>query len=79
MKKIDITKHELVPKHIILSEKNKEQLLKRYRISLGHLPRISSSDPVIEAIGGNVGDVVKIMRKSQTAGQSVYYRVVIKG
>jgi DNA-directed RNA polymerase subunit H (RpoH/RPB5) len=26
-----------------------------------------------------VGDVIEIMRKSQTAGESLYYRVVIKG
>jgi len=76
---IDITTHKLVPKHIILNEKEKEEVLKKYSISSQHLPKIILSDPVIKAINGQVGDVVKIIRKSQTAGQSIYYRVVVKG
>lgn len=79
MKKIDITKHELVPKHIVLSEKEKEELLKKYGITLRQLPRILLSDPVIKALNAKVGDVVKIIRKSETAGESEYYRVVVRG
>lgn len=76
---INILKHELVPKHILLNEQEKEEVLKQYGITLKQLPRILESDPVIKIIGGKMGDVVKIIRKSQTAGQSVYYRVVVKG
>ena len=76
---INITEHRLVPKHVILNEKEKEELLKKYNINLHQLPKILLSDAVISAIGGKIGDVVKIMRKSQTAGQSIYYRVVVKG
>ena len=79
MKKIDIEKHELVPKHIILNEQEKEELLKNYGISLRQLPRILVSDPVIKLLNGKLGDVVKIIRKSPTAGETIYYRVVIKG
>lgn len=79
MKKIDIEKHELVPKHIILNEQEKEEVLKSYGISLRQLPRILVSDPVIKLLNGKLGDVVKIIRKSPTAGETVYYRVVIKG
>jgi DNA-directed RNA polymerase subunit H (RpoH/RPB5) len=79
LKKIDIEKHELVPKHIILNEHEKEELLKRYGISLRQLPRILVSDPVIKLLNGKPGDVVKIIRKSHTAKETVYYRVVIKG
>lgn len=76
---IDIQKHELVPKHILLNEQEKEELLKQYGITVKQLPKILESDPVIKIIGGKIDDVVKIIRKSQTAGQSVYYRVVVKG
>lgn len=79
MKKIDIEKHELVPKHTILNEQEKEEVLKRYGITLRQLPRILVSDPVIKLLNGKPGDVVKITRKSPTAGETVYYRVVIKG
>jgi len=79
LKKIDIEKHELVPKHIIMNEKEKQELLEKYGITLKQLPRILISDPMIQAMNGNIGDVVKIIRKSQTAGETVYYRVVVKG
>ncbi len=79
MKDVDITKHELVPKHILLTEKDKEELLKKFGIGLRQLPRISILDPMIKLMNGKPGDVVKIIRKSSVAGESVYYRVVVKG
>ena len=79
MKKFNVLDHTLVPKHIILSEQEREEVLKRYGISLRQLPRILITDPAIKEINPKVGDVVKIIRKSQTAGESVYYRVIIKG
>lgn len=79
MKEIDILKHDLVPKHVLLNEQEKQEVLERYGISLKQLPRILASDPVIKLLGGKPGDVVKISRKSPTAGKSVYYRVVVKG
>lgn len=62
-----------------MNEREKEELLKTYGISTKHLPRILDSDPVIKAIGGKIGDVIKIVRKSPTAGETNYYRVVVKG
>ena len=79
LKEIDIAKHELVPKHTLLNEKEKEELMNSYKITLRQLPRILDSDPQVSILNGKAGDVVKIVRKSQTAGQTVYYRVVIKG
>ena len=73
-----ILNHEYVPKHEILSEKEVEKLLKRYKLeSKMQLPKILSTDPVVKAIGAKKGDVLKITRKSMTAGEAVYYRVVI--
>ena len=78
-KEIVIAKHALVPKHIILNEKEREELLKKYGISPKHLPRILESDPVVKAIDAKIGDVLKIVRKSATAGMTNYYRTVVKG
>jgi DNA-directed RNA polymerase subunit H len=75
----DVSKHELVPKHEILSEEEKEKLLKKYGITIRDLPRIFLSDPAIKDLNPKIGDVVKITRKSKTAGESVYYRVVVRG
>ena len=78
MKKIDIQKHEFIPKHILLNENEKEEVLKKYNITIRQLPRILVSDPVVKIINGKEGDVIKITRNSQTAGESIYYRVVVK-
>ncbi len=78
-KKIDITRHELVPKNIIMSKEEVEDLLARYEIKLVKLPRISIDDPVIQMLGGKVNDVVRIVRKSETSVDSTdYYRFVVK-
>jgi DNA-directed RNA polymerase subunit H len=79
LKKIDIEKHQLVPKHVVLSEEEKSEVLKRYKVSLRQLPRILITDPTIVDKNPKVGDVVKIIRKSPTAGETIYYRVVVRG
>ena len=79
MKEINISKHKLVPKHTILKEEEKRTLLEKHKINLNQLPRILTSDPMIVQLGANVGDVIKIERKSSTSGETTYYRVVIKG
>lgn len=78
VKEVEITRHSLVPKHELLSAKEKEELLKNYGISLRQLPRILENDAMVKFLNAKVGDVIKITRKSETAGETVYYRVVIK-
>ena len=79
MKEVDISKHKMVPKHTILKDKEKEELLRNYKITLNHLPRMITADPMVKKLDAKVGDVIKIERGSITAGKSVYYRVVVKG
>ncbi len=79
MKEVDISKHKLVPKHTILNEKEREELLKKYRINLNQLPRILTSDPMVKKLDAKVGDIIKIERNSPTAGKTTYYRVVVRG
>jgi DNA-directed RNA polymerases I, II, and III subunit RPABC1 len=74
---VNITDHELVPKHIMLSEAEKVQLLQRYRLKESQLPRIQVGDPVARYHGLRRGNVVKIIRKSETAGRYASYRWVI--
>jgi DNA-directed RNA polymerase subunit H len=74
--KVDILKHELVPKHEILSAEEKKDLLEKINATERQLPKILDSDPVINKIEAKPGDVIKITRKSQTAGETVYYRLV---
>lgn len=79
MKELEITKHEMVPKHTLLDDNEKEDLLKRYGITLRQLPRMLASDAMAKLLNTKVGDVIKILRKSETAGEIEYYRVVVKG
>ncbi len=76
MDEISIEKHTLVPKHILLNEKEVEILLARYNISITQLPKISRKDPAIKHFDAKTGSIVKIVRDSGTAGKAVYYRCV---
>ena len=76
--KFDILKHKLVPHHEILSKEEAEKLLKTYNIKKEQLPRMLITDPVAKAIGAKEGDIVKIIRKSPTAGVAIAYRLVVK-
>ncbi len=74
---LDIFKSNLVPKHELMQGEEVDELLKNYNIKLKHLPRMKSEDPVVKILGGKHGDVIKIIRRSPTAGESYYYRVVV--
>jgi DNA-directed RNA polymerase subunit H len=77
-KKFNVLEHELVPDHILLTEEETLELLKKYNITRGQLPKVKSSDVVVKQVGAKQGDVLKIMRKSLTAGKAVSYRLVIE-
>lgn len=77
--KVSILEHELVPRHEILGEREVAELLNTYKIQREQLPKIKISDPVIKELkDAEVGDVVRIRRKSRTAGKSISYRLVIE-
>lgn len=78
-KTIDVLRHELVPKHVLLTKKETQDLLKKYQVSVIDLPQMFEKDPVAIAIGAKEGDIVKIIRESKTTVKSVnYYRYVKK-
>ncbi len=73
----NIFEHVLVPKHVILNAEEISNLLKKFNIALNQLPRISSKDPAVKVLNAKPGDVIKILRKSETAGISEFYRIVV--
>ena len=77
--KIDVLAHELVPKHYIVSEEEKQKIIEKYRIAkLNQLPQIKASDPAVKAIDAKPGDLIKIIRKSSISKEVVYYRLVVE-
>jgi DNA-directed RNA polymerases I, II, and III subunit RPABC1 len=74
---VDITEHYLVPDHRVLSNKEKMALLKQHRLTDAQLPRIKLGDPMARFMGMQIGQVVKIIRRSKISGRYVTYRICI--
>lgn len=74
---VNITHHELVPKHEPLSEAELQEVLAAHSLEKSMLPRMLTSDPVAIYFGLEKGRVVKISRKSESAGKYVTYRQVV--
>jgi len=70
--------HIDVPKHEIMTRKDAEGVLEKYHCKATDLPLIFVTDPAIISIGVKPGDMIKITRKSATAGESLYYRYVVE-
>ena len=70
--------HVYVPKHEIMNKKDAEEVLQKFNCKPTELPLIFVNDPAILGLGVKPGDMIKITRKSATAGQSTYYRYVVE-
>ena len=78
-KKIDVLLHKFVPRHLLLTKEESQKLLDKYKIDLTDLPQIFENDPVAIAIGAKEGDIVRIIRDSNTTVKTIdYYRYVKK-
>ena len=78
-KVVKITNHIYQPNHEILPKDQAEEILKKYNAKPSQLPYVMISDKALEDLDVRPGDIIKITRKSPTAGESVYYRYVVEG
>lgn len=77
----DLSRHQFVPKHIILTKEEAKKVIQKYQ---GQLPRLlafqqdhNSADMMGRFLGLVPGQVIKIIRKSPTTCQSIAYRSVV--
>ncbi|MEK6969544.1 MAG: DNA-directed RNA polymerase subunit RpoH/Rpb5 C-terminal domain-containing protein [Nanoarchaeota archaeon] len=73
--KVDL--YQVPNKHMKCSDSEKEKLCKKFGINTKDLPKILREDPAIKGLNVKSGDIIKIERKSKTAGIISYYREVV--
>ena len=71
----NILNHSMVPKHRILSEEEKDLVIKKFNIVDDNIPEISRFDPVAQVIGIRPGEYCEITRGSKTSITSLFYRI----
>lgn len=73
----NILETDLVPPHRVMSEGEKQDIIKKYYITnpKKQFPEISRFDPVAQAIGARPNDLIEITRSSPTAVITKYYRL----
>ncbi|ABK78188.1 DNA-directed RNA polymerase, subunit H, RpoH/RPB5 [Cenarchaeum symbiosum A] len=70
--------HVYVPLHEIITKAEAEEVLEKFNCKPTELPLILVEDPAIIGLGVKPGDMIRITRKSSTAGESIYYRYVVE-
>ncbi|MET1101516.1 MAG: DNA-directed RNA polymerase subunit H [Pyrodictiaceae archaeon] len=75
--KFNILEHELVPRHELVPPEEAIKIIKELGVRPEQLPWIRASDPIARLIGAKPGDLVRIYRKSPTAGEIIVYRYVV--
>lgn len=75
----NITKHRLVPEHILCTFAEKKKVMTDYSVTAAQLPQIRIYDPMVRHLGAKKGQLIKIIRDSETQPgyPSISYRIVV--
>ncbi|KAH6818722.1 Eukaryotic rpb5 RNA polymerase subunit family protein [Perilla frutescens var. hirtella] len=73
---VNVTKHELKPKHQVLTNAEKEKLLKKFSIEEKQLPRMLQKDAIARYYALEKGQVVKVTYSGELTQLHVTYRCV---
>jgi len=78
---INIVDHVFVPKYDVLDRNSNDYINFKtiYSCTKKGMPKLLDTDPLARYYGLKVDDIVRIIRPSESSGQSAYYRLVIKG
>lgn len=75
----NLLENDSIMPHRRLTEQESDDLLSSIYKTKDRLPKISANDPPVVWIGGKPGDIIKIDRVSENTGESVAYRLCIRG
>lgn len=74
---INITQHQYVPKHELISKEEIPGIIKKFNLADIHqLPLIDRNDPVCRYYNFKSGNICKITRMDKISGISIIYRLV---
>ena len=73
----NVTHNDLVPKHVVLTKHERDAYLSKHNLVADKLPKIFTSDPVVQYYGLKRGQMVKIERFSPEGHAYFYYRIVV--
>ena len=73
----DISKHHMVPKHILLSKEDGAKVMEEYKLQKKDMQRICIDDKMARYLYAQVDNVVQIIRPTINSGYATNYRLVI--
>lgn len=74
---MNITEHVCCPEFIVLENEELNEILEVYNAKRKDLPKQFDSDPMSRYLFLRRGQAVRVIRNSETTGQSVAYRIII--
>lgn len=74
---MNLVDHMYIPKHILLTDEEKNIFYKEYNVSNEQMQKISIFDPVSRYYNAKKNDIFRIIRSSDITGTTFSYRLVI--
>ncbi len=74
---INLVEHVCSPNYEILNKDETEKFLSSYQVTKRNLCKMDISDPASKYLYVKKGQIVRIIRNSELAGQTIGYRVII--
>ena len=75
--KFNVSRHQFVPKHIILSNKEAQEVIKKYDCVYSNIPTIKRDDAQAKYIGLRPKQICKIIAENVSAGITEKYRYCV--
>jgi len=73
----NVTDHILVPKHIVLTPEEQQQILIDYNLTLIQVPKLFKTDRIARHYNMKIGSICKIEEYSPVTGKNTTYRHII--